>query len=243
MKSKSNIEWTDSTWNPVTGCTKISIGCQNCYAERMAYRLKAMKVPAYKNGFDLTIHPENLQAPLKTKKSKMIFVNSMSDLFHKDVPVSFIYQMIDVMREAYWHTFQILTKRSSRLKDLSKDVSWPDNVWVGVTVESNELVHRIDDLKCTNAKTRFLSMEPLLTPMNNLDLSGIDWVIVGGESGPGSRPMEERWVLDIKNQCEKFNAPFFFKQWGGVNKKKAGRLLLNKTWDGIPDTFINAAAV
>lgn len=242
MKSKTNIEWTDSTWNPVTGCTKISKGCQNCYAERMAYRLKAMGVPAYKNGFDITIHPENLLTPLKTLKSKMIFVNSMSDLFHEDVPDVFIHQVINVMSKAYWHTFQVLTKRSSRLKEFSKDISWPDNVWVGVTVESDDLVYRIDDLRCTNAKTRFLSMEPLLTPINNLDLSGIDWVIVGGESGPGSRPMEERWVLDIKQQCETFNIPFFFKQWGGVNKKKAGRLLLNKTWDGIPDAFKNAIA-
>jgi protein gp37 len=202
-----------------------------------------MGVPAYKNGFNLTIHPENLQAPLKTRKSKMIFVNSMSDLFHNDVPDSFIHQILNVMREAYWHTFQILTKRSSRLKEFSKDVSWPENVWVGVTVESEDLIYRIDDLKCTGAKTKFLSMEPLLTQMHNLDLSGIDWVIVGGESGPASRPMEESWVLDIKDQCEKFDVPFFFKQWGGVNKKKAGRLLLNKTWDGIPKATNNAVPV
>jgi len=243
MKSKSNIEWTDSTWNPVTGCTKISIGCRNCYAERLTYRLKAMGVPAYKNGFKVTIHPESLHAPLNTKKRKMIFVNSMSDFFHEDVPDSFIHQAIDVMRDADWHIFQILTKRSARLKEFSKKISWPDNVWLGVTVESNELIYKMEDLKCSGAKTKFLSLEPLLTPMENLDLTGIDWVIVGGESGPGSRPIKESWVLDIKGQCELFNVPFFFKQWGGVNKKKAGRLLLDKTWDEIPEPLINAATI
>jgi protein gp37 len=241
MKSKSNIEWTDSTWNPVTGCTKISIGCQNCYAERLTHRLKAMGAYAYRNGFEVTIHPESLLAPLNTKKRKMIFVNSMSDLFHEDVPDSFIQQVIEIIRDADWHTFQILTKRSARLKEFAKTVSWPDNLWLGVTVESNDLIYRIDDLISTGAKTKFLSMEPLLTPMKDIDLTGIEWVIVGGESGPGSRPIKEDWVLDIKAQCELFNVPFFFKQWGGVNKKKAGRLLLDKTWDATPEPQLNLA--
>jgi protein gp37 len=230
----SKIEWTESTWNPITGCTKISDGCANCYAEKMALRLQAMGNPNYRNGFELTCHPHLLGLPLSWKKSRMIFVNSMSDLFHEDVPEDFILKIFGVMKKAHWHVFQVLTKRSSRLKNFSNKVDWPDNIWVGVTVESQPYSDRIKDLKETHAKIKFLSLEPLLSPFNEIDLKGIDWVIVGGESGPGARPMKREWVVGIKNQCEKSGIPFFFKQWGGVNKKKAGRILLNKTWDEMP---------
>ncbi len=235
MNTKSKIEWTEATWNPVTGCTKISEGCKNCYAERFALRLKAMGVPAYKNGFKVTLHPETLETPSRWKKSRMVFVNSMSDLFHEDIPESYILQVFQIMNRAYWHTFQILTKRTNRLKSLSKKVRWTSNIWMGVTVESQEYTFRIDDLKSTGAKTKFLSLEPLLGPIPHLELSDIDWVIVGGESGPNARPIKIEWVTDIKKQCETNNIPFFFKQWGGVNKKKNGRILLGKTWDGMPE--------
>lgn len=234
MKSKSKIEWTESTWNPVTGCTKISTGCQNCYAERMAFRLKAMGAKAYSQGFEVVLHPESLNLPLKTKKSKVIFVNSMSDLFHEDVPLDFILQIFDVMRQAHWHTFQILTKRSERLKKLDSKIDWPPNVWMGVTLETADYKYRINDLRQTGANIKFLSLEPLLSAIPEMNLDNIDWVIVGGESGPGARVMEKEWVLDIKEQCLTQEVPFFFKQWGGVNKKKNGRLLLNRTWDGLP---------
>ncbi len=230
----SKIEWTETTWNPVTGCTKISTGCKNCYAERMAMRLYYMGHPNYKNGFQLTMHPHLLDAPLHWKKSKMIFVNSMSDLFHEDVSEEFILSVFRTMRLANWHVFQILTKRSERLKALSEKIYWPENVWMGVTVESKDHLKRIDDLRLTGAKTKFLSCEPLLSDLPQMDLAYIDWVIVGGESGPGSRVIEKSWVYDIQSQCEQANVPFFFKQWGGLNKKKAGRLLDGKTWDEMP---------
>lgn len=235
MGSKSSIEWTESTWNPVTGCTKISDGCKHCYAERMALRLKAMGQPNYVNGFSVTMHEQMLELPLKWKKPQMIFVNSMSDLFHEDVPVEFIYQVFDIMRQANWHTYQILTKRGERLQELSPQLPWNDNIWMGVTVESSKYVSRIDNLCSTGAKIKFVSFEPLLSEITELNLRGIDWAIVGGESGPGARPMKEEWVLEIREQCNENKVPFFFKQWGGTNKKKNGRLLEGRTWDGIPE--------
>lgn len=234
MNYKSTIEWTESTWNPVTGCAKISPGCKNCYAERMSKRLKAMGQPNYKNGFQLAIHGHALEAPLKIKRPQTIFVNSMSDLFHKDVPTDFIKKVFDVMEQAKRHRFQVLTKRSGRLLKLSSKLPWPDNVWMGVSVENSDYTGRIEDLRKTNAKIKFLSIEPLLGPIPSLNLDGIDWVIVGGESGPKSRPMNPVWVTDIRDQCRKANAPFFFKQWGGTNKKKAGRILDGKKWDEMP---------
>ena len=234
MGSKSTIEWTESTWNPVTGCTKISDGCKHCYAERMALRLKAMGQPNYVNGFSVTLHEQMLELPLKWKKPQMIFVNSMSDLFHEEVPAEFIHRVFDVMQQAHWHTYQVLTKRAERLQELSPQLSWNDNIWMGVTVESAKYVGRIENLRQTGAKIKFVSFEPLLSEITDLDLRGINWAIVGGESGPGARPMEEEWVLEIRQQCSENNVPFFFKQWGGTNKKKAGRVLLGQTWDSMP---------
>lgn len=234
MGTSSSIEWTESTWNPLTGCTKISPGCKNCYAERMSVRLRAMGQPNYVNGFELTLHESALELPLRWKKPQTIFVNSMSDLFHKDVPPEFIQRVFDVMHQAAWHRFQVLTKRSDRLLDLSPRLLWQPNVWMGVSVESDEYVFRIDHLRRTRAVIKFLSLEPLLGPLRRLDLRGIDWVILGGESGPGSRQMDPSWVLDIRDQCKRLNVPFFFKQWGGVNKKRAGRLLEGRTWDEMP---------
>ncbi len=225
MPSPSKIEWTNSTWNPVTGCTKISAGCTNCYAERMARRLQAMGSPNYANGFELTLHPEMLDQVRNWRKPRMVFVNSMSDLFHKDVPFEFIQRLFEVMTDSPQHIFQILTKRSGRLLKLSPRLNWPENVWMGVTCESKRFHNRIDDLRLTGAYGKFLSLEPLLSPLSDLKLSGIDWTIVGGESGPGARPMEKEWVLDIQRQCREQNVAFFFKQWGGVNKKKTGNRL------------------
>ncbi len=239
MAQKSRIEWTESTWNPVTGCTKISSGCKNCYAERMASRLQAMGSKNYSHGFKVTLHPQVLEYPLRWKQPRTIFVNSMSDLFHKDVPSDFIYEVFDIMRAAKQHQFQILTKRSNRLASLNAQIDWPENVWMGVTVENDEYVNRIDDLRQTNAAIKFISFEPLIGHIQNADLSGIDWAIVGGESGPGARPIKSEWVKDIKNQCIAANVPFFFKQWGGVNKKKAGRSLDGQTWDEMPDKLDN----
>jgi len=234
MALKSSIEWTESTWNPVTGCTKVSPGCKNCYAERMAERLKAMGQANYVNGFDLALQPHMLELPLRWKKPQTIFVNSMSDLFHEDVPLSYIQKVFDVMSQADWHRFQVLTKRSERLAELDKYLEWSPNIWMGVSVETDCYCTRIDDLRKTHAFMKFLSIEPLLGPLPNLDLDSMDWVIVGGESGPKSRPMKEEWVTEIRNQCTKASVPFFFKQWGGTNKKKAGRLLEGRTWDEVP---------
>ena len=234
MATKSAIEWTESTWNPLTGCTKISPGCKNCYAERMAKRLKAMGQEKYRNGFKLTLHPESLDEPLRWKKPQMIFVNSMSDLFHKDVPVEFIRQVFGVMRQAHWHTFQVLTKRAERLLELDAQIDWPENVWMGVSVENQDYAFRIDLLRQTHARVKFLSLEPLLGPLPALRLKGIDWVIVGGESGPKARSIKREWVTEIRDQCLYAGVPFFFKQWGGTNKKKTGRLLDGKTWDEWP---------
>lgn len=234
MAVNSSIEWTGATWNPLTGCTKISPGCKHCYAERMAHRLQAMGQPNYVNGFRLTLHEDALELPLRWKKPQMIFVNSMSDLFHKDVPLDFIRRTFDVMRRAHWHQFQVLTKRAERLAELDPAIEWAPNVWMGVSVESSDYTFRIDHLRRTHARTKFLSLEPLLGPLPRLNLQGIDWVIVGGESGPGARPMERDWVVDIRSQCQRARVPFFFKQWGGVRKKKTGRELEGRTWDELP---------
>ncbi len=234
MSTGSAIEWTESTWNPLTGCTKISPGCKHCYAERMAYRLQAMGQPNYANGFNLTLHEHVLKAPLSWKKPQMIFVNSMSDLFHKDVPLDFVLKVFSVMKEASWHTFQVLTKRAERLLELDPVLEWTPNIWAGVSVERSDYRFRIDHLRQTRAHTKFLSLEPLLGPLPNLNLDGIHWVIVGGESGPGARPLQAEWVVDIRDQCLMAQTPFFFKQWGGAQKKRAGRLLENRTWDEMP---------
>jgi len=234
MAANSAIEWTESTWNPLTGCTKISPGCKHCYAERMALRLQAMRQANYANGFDLTLHENALQLPLKWKKPQTIFVNSMSDLFHNAVPVDFIFKTFDVMRRADWHNFQVLTKRSQRLLELAPQLSWKPNIWMGVSVETLQYTFRIDHLRQTEAMVKFLSLEPLLGPLPGLNLEGIDWVIAGGESGPGARPMHPAWVLEIRDQCLDARVPFFFKQWGGTRKKKAGRELEGRTWDEMP---------
>lgn len=234
MAEGSGIEWTESTWNPVTGCTKISPGCKHCYAEHMAKRLQAMGQANYVNGFDLTLQPHMLEWPLCRKKPQTIFVNSMSDLFHKDVPLAYIRRVFDVMTRAHWHWFQVLTKRADRLAELSPQLDWAPNVWMGVSVETDRYRGRIDALRSTGAQTKFLSLEPLLGPLRDLDLAGIDWVIVGGESGPRSRPMSPAWVTDLRDQCQRSKVPFFFKQWGGKNKKKAGRLLDGQIWDQMP---------
>ena len=234
MARKSSIEWTESTWNPVTGCTKVSPGCKHCYAERMAKRLQAMGQPNYSNGFSTTIHEHTLELPLHWKKPQVIFVNSMSDLFHKNVPTDFILRLFNVMNQAHWHLFQILTKRSERLAQLSHRLPWASNIWMGVTVETRDYISRINHLRQTDADIKFISFEPLLEPIPNLNLNGVDWVIVGGESGPGARPMDIEWVCDIREQCQESHTPFFFKQWGGTNKKKAGRKLNGRTWDEMP---------
>jgi len=236
MATNSSIEWTESTWNPLTGCNKISPGCKHCYAERMALRLQAMGQPNYRNGFKLTLHEDALELPLRWKKSQTIFVNSMSDLFHKDVPVNFVHRVFNVMNQAFWHRFQVLTKRSDRLLTLSPDLPWASNIWMGVSVENEDYTFRIDHLRQTGAMIKFLSLEPLLGPLKKLRLKGIDWAIVGGESGPGARPMDAEWVTDIRNQCQKAKVAFFFKQWGGVRKKQTGRELEGRTWDEMPQS-------
>lgn len=235
MPSRSTIEWTDMTWNPVTGCTKISPGCKNCYAHRMAHRLHAMGQPRYRNNFDVTLHSDLLEQPLRWAQPRKIFVNSMSDLFHPEVPAEFIQAVFDVMGQAYWHTFQILTKRSDRLVELAGQLPWHDNVWMGVSVENKDYTYRIDHLRKVPAAVRFLSVEPLLGPIPKLPLQGIDWVIVGGESGPRCRKIEPQWVRQIRDRCLAQGIPFFFKQWGGTRKKQSGRELDGRTWDEMPD--------
>jgi len=235
MATMSSIEWTEATWNPVTGCTKISEGCRHCYAAKMAKRLHAMGNKRYVNEFKVTLHPDLVHLPLTWKKPRQIFVNSMSDLFHKDIPLPFIQDVFNTMSQATWHTFQVLTKRADRLLELSDHLPWPDNVWQGVSVENSRVTHRIDLLREVPAQVRFLSIEPLLGPLNNLDLGGIHWVIVGGESGPGARSMNEDWVRNIRDQCLEQNVAFFFKQWGGVQKHRHGRELDGRTWDEYPN--------
>jgi len=237
MSANSSIEWTESTWNPMTGCTKVSLGCKHCYAERIARRLHAMGQPNYRNGFQVTLHEHVLKYPLTWKKRRVIFVNSMSDLFHEDIPFEFVKIVFNVMVRAHRHCFQILTKRSQRLLELSPDLPWRNNIWMGVTVENQDYVYRIDDLRKTDARIKFLSFEPLLGSINDINLENIDWVIVGGESGPGCRPMRKEWATDIRDQCLKANVPFFFKQWGGVNRKKRGRELEGEFWNEIPPVF------
>jgi protein gp37 len=237
--ARSAIEWTEATWNPVTGCDKVSPGCKHCYAEVMARRLEAMGQPNYRNGFRVTLHPHMLDRPLSWRRPQMVFVNSMSDLFHKDVPLSFIQRVFDTIQRAHWHTFQVLTKRAERLVELAPALPWPENLWMGVSVERVDYVHRLDCLRRVPARVRFLSLEPLLGPFDRLDLRGIGWVIVGGESGHGARPMDEAWVLSIEGQCRRADVPFFFKQWGGSNKKRSGRLLKGRTWDAMPAAAIN----
>lgn len=236
--AQSSIEWTELTWNPTTGCTKISQGCKFCYAEIMTRRLKAMGQEKYKDGFKIIkTHPDTLKIPYTWKNSKVVFVNSMSDLFHEDVPLEFIKDVFKVMNENPQHIFQVLTKRAERLLDFNKELIWSHNIWMGVSVENTDVEFRIDLLRKTNAKTKFLSLEPLIGSLKNLNLKKIDWVIVGGESGFKPRPMNPEWVLDIQKQCEKAKVAFFFKQWGGKNKKANGRILNGKTYDEMPKIY------
>lgn len=234
MSGKTKIEWTESSWNPVTGCSPISAGCQHCYAARFAKRLKAMGNPRYVNAFDVTVHEDLISAPLSWKKPQMIFVNSMSDLFHDDVPTDIIKRIFDTMNRAPVHTFQVLTKRAERLAALAPDLQWSDNIWMGVSIENQDTIFRADFLKQTGARIKFISAEPLLSPLHSLNLRGIDWLIVGGESGPGSRLMLEEWVMELKLKCEESDVAFFFKQWGGTNKKKTGALLDGKEYKNYP---------
>jgi protein gp37 len=237
MMAKTKIEWAEESWNPTTGCSKISAGCANCYAERMAFRLEKMGNPKYNKGFQVTIHPESLEDPYHWLKPRRVFVNSMSDLFHEDIPLSFIEKVFRVMNENPNHIFQVLTKRSDILKKYAKNLTWTKNIWMGVTVEDKQQLHRIDDLRYVNAAVRFISCEPLLSDLSSIDLATIGWVIVGGESGPNARPMEKSWVENIFHQCRNQNVPFFFKQWGGVNKKKTGRLLHGKIYSEMPTRY------
>jgi protein gp37 len=230
----SSIEWTEATWNPVTGCTKVSAGCKHCYAERMAKRLQAMGVERYVNGFTLTLQPDVLDVPRRWRKARTIFVNSMSDLFHKDVPISFVKQVFRVMNECPQHTFQVLTKRPEIAADYASELAWTRNIWIGTSIENMLVMHRIDALRNIPAAVRFLSLEPLIGPLPKLALEGIHWVIAGGESGPGARPMQPRWVEQIRDRCVAHGVAFFFKQWGGMNKKRTGRLLGGRTWDQMP---------
>jgi len=239
MADKSTIEWTDATWNPVTGCTKISAGCDNCYAARFSERFRGVAGHPFENGFDLTLRPERLQQPLDWRKPRMIFVNSMSDLFQKEIPKSHISQVFDTMERADWHVYQVLTKRSSLLRKFLNEryqsQKAPAHMWFGVSVENDKAVARISHLQDANAGIRFLSIEPLIGPVGKLNLKGIDWVIVGGESGPGARPMDPAWAIDIRNQCIKSKVAFFFKQWGGRSPKAGGRLLEGREWNQFPE--------
>ena len=246
MGDRSTIEWTDATWNPVTGCTRVSSGCDNCYAARMAFRLDNMGQPHYKGLTSLNAKGDRhfngrvnliekaIHLPLRWKKPRMVFVNSMSDLFHRDVPVEFIKRVFSIMNQAKQHTYQVLTKRSARLLEVSSQLEWSDHIWMGVRVEDEAALPRVDDLVATSANVKWLSIEPLLGPLHSLQLEGIDWVVVGGESGPGARAMKSDWVREIRDRCLECSVPFFFKQWGGVNKKKAGRELDGRTWDQYP---------
>jgi protein gp37 len=232
--AQSSIEWTEMTWNPTTGCSKISAGCKFCYAEIMSRRLQAMGVEKYKDNFEVRIHPEALSIPYSWKKSKIVFVNSMSDLFHPEVPLEFIQKVFTVMNENPQHIFQVLTKRADRLEELSDELNWTENIWMGVSVESSNFINRIDYLRNCGAIVKFLSLEPLIGPLRALNLNQIDWVIVGGESGHKPRPISEKWVIDIQKQCEESRVPFFFKQWGGKRKKTTGRLLNGQTYSQMP---------
>ena len=234
MANKSNIEWTEMTWNPVTGCTKVSQGCKHCYAERMAKRLTAMGAERYRNGFSVTLHPDLVDIPRGWRLPRVVFVNSMSDLFHDDIPLAYIQRVFATMRDCPRHTFQVLTKRSERLAELAPHLPWPENVWMGVSVEDARVLHRVADLQSVQAKVRFLSLEPLIGPLESLPLDGIHWVIVGGESGPQARPMRKEWVRQILRQCRAAKVPFFFKQWGGTRKDLTGRELNGRTYSEMP---------
>lgn len=246
MADKSAIEWTDATWNPVTGCTKISAGCDNCYAERFSERFRGVPGHPFESGFDLTLRPERLEQPLSWRRPRMIFVNSMSDLFHKDVPKEFIGKVFGTMESAHWHTFQVLTKRSSLMRDFLKSrygsAPGPAHIWCGVSVEDGSKLSRVRHLQKAPAGIRFLSIEPLLGPVGTLQLEGIDWVIVGGESGPRARPMEREWVREIRDQCKASGVAFFFKQWGGLRPKDGGRRLDGREWNQFPSTSYSVAA-
>lgn len=243
MSAKSAIEWTDSTWNPVTGCTKVSQGCKHCYALTFAERFRSVPGHPYEQGFDLKLWPDRLRLPLLWKEGRRVFVNSMSDLYHPAVPDSYIRDVFGTMVEARWHTFQVLTKRSERLEQLGGSLPWRPNIWQGVSVENEDVTFRIDHLRKVPADVRFLSLEPLLGPLDELDLRGIHWVIVGGESGPGARPMQKGWVRTIRDQCLREGVPFFFKQWGGVRKHETGRTLDRRTWDAFPAVSTRSARV
>jgi protein gp37 len=234
LSDGSDIEWTDATWNPVTGCTKVSAGCDNCYAATLAARLQRMGSARYKNGFKVTLHPDVLELPLKWKQPRRIFVNSMSDLFHRDVPDEYVRKVFDVMRRADWHQFQVLTKRPQRLARMAPTLPWPSNVWQGVSVENNDVSFRADLLRKVPAAVRFISFEPLIGPVDKVPLDGIDWAIAGGESGHGARPMEKDWVADLLRRCRKQRVAFFFKQWGGRTHAAGGRTLNGRTYDFFP---------
>lgn len=234
MSSQTKIEWTGVTWNPVTGCSKVSEGCRHCYAHRLALRLRSMGNRRYANGFQVTLHEDLVDAPLRWRSPRVVFVNSMSDLFHQKVPVRFLRQVFSTMNKCHQHTFQILTKRSGRLRQLAGKLEWTKNIWMGVSVENENVYHRIEDLRQVPAQVRFLSCEPLIGPMKELPLEGIHWVIVGGESGPGARPMEADWARSIREQCGKAGVAFFFKQWGGACKHQHGRILDNRTYNEMP---------
>lgn len=237
--AKSSIEWTEETWNPVTGCDKVSPGCDNCYAERLAIRLQAMGSPRYQNGFRLTLHHDKLEEPLRWRRPRLVFVNSMSDLFHPEVPEDFIHRALEVMAQAEAHTFQILSKRPQRAVGLLDGQRLPPNVWLGTSIETDRYTFRADYLRKIDTAVRFLSCEPLLGPLPSLDLTDIGWVIVGGESGPNHRPIEAEWVRDIRDRCLALGVPFFFKQWGGRTPKAGGRHLDGRLWDEMPAAYAN----
>lgn len=242
MAQASKIEWTEATWNPVTGCAKVSPGCKFCYADRMAKRLHAMGQHRYRNGFRTTLHEDLVDLPRRWRKPRVIFVNSMSDLFHKDVPLDFIRRCFDTMAATPQHTYQVLTKRPERVAEIGGDLPWPENIWMGTSVENKDYTGRVHELRKVPAAVRFLSVEPLLGPIRRLPLSGVHWVIVGGESGPGARPMLPEWVTSIRDQCLKRDVPFFFKQWGGVQKSRTGRELDGRTWNEMPTAASNSDA-
>lgn len=235
MGDRTGIEWTHATWNPVSGCTKVSEGCKHCYAERFAERFRGVEGHPYEQGFDVKLWPDRLDLPFSWKKPRLIFVNSMSDLYHESVPAEFVRGVFSTMNEADRHVFQILTKRPGRMKELSTEVTWTDNIWAGISIENMDVAHRVDELREVPASVRFLSCEPLLGSLEGLSLEGIDWVIVGGESGPDAREMKKEWVIEIKEKCQRESVPFFFKQWGGTTTKKGGRELEGRLWEEFPD--------
>ena len=245
MSQKTSIEWTETTWNPVSGCTKISRGCENCYAERFSERFRGVKGHPFEQGFDLRLWPDRLDYPLSWRRPRRIFVNSMSDLFHKEIPIGFIQQVFDTMERADWHTYQVLTKRSSLMRDFINEryagSPCPSHIWLGVSVEDSQALSRVDQLRQTRASIRFLSVEPLIGPIGKLNLDGIDWVIVGGESGPGFRPMDPAWARDVRDQCTTQEVAFFFKQWGGIRPKSGGNLLDRRKWAQFPKTATEQA--